>query len=206
MTDDDAAPTPTGHAHTRLIVIRGNSGSGKSTIARQLQLRHGRGCALVEQDYLRRIVLRERDHVGGAAAALIEHTARFALDHDYHVIVEGILRSGRYGDMLRGLRRAHRGQTTVFYLDVSLAETLRRHQNRPQAAEFTAEDMRGWYHPGDVLGTPGERVLPGSTSLDEAITIIAGASDLPASPLPSTGPSPSTGTADHRPAQSHEMP
>lgn len=90
----------TGSPDTVLVCIRGNSGSGKSSIARELRHRHGRGCALVEQDYLRRIVLRERDKPGGVAPALIEQTVRFALDHGYHVVLEGILYTGRYRDML----------------------------------------------------------------------------------------------------------
>ncbi len=53
------AVTPTGTSATRLIVLRGNSGSGKSTVARAVRERYGRGCAPVEQDYLREIVLRE---------------------------------------------------------------------------------------------------------------------------------------------------
>src|SRR5687768_15026518 len=134
--DDMTDPgRPTGTPETRLIVIRGNSGSGKSTIARRLQRGHGRGCALVEQDYLRRIVLRERDLPGGIAPALIEQTVRFALDHGYHAVLEGILFRDKYGAMLTALRAAHQGRTSVFYLDVSLDETLRRHTTRPQAAE-----------------------------------------------------------------------
>ena len=62
------AVTPTGTSATRLIVLRGNSGSGKSTVARAVRERYGRGCALVEQDYLRRIVLRELDGDGGGSA------------------------------------------------------------------------------------------------------------------------------------------
>jgi hypothetical protein len=90
-------PEPTGTPETRLVVIRGNSGSGKSTVARRLRLGYGRGCALAEQDYLRRIVLRERDGPGGIAPALIEQTVRFALDHGYHAVLEGILLRDRYG-------------------------------------------------------------------------------------------------------------
>jgi hypothetical protein len=60
-----------GSPDTVLVVIRGDSGSGRSSIARELRRRHGRGCALVEQDYLRRILLRERDEPDGAAPALI---------------------------------------------------------------------------------------------------------------------------------------
>jgi len=50
-----AGATPT------LVIVRGNSGSGKSTVAAEVRRRYGRGCALIEQDYLRRIVLREHD-------------------------------------------------------------------------------------------------------------------------------------------------
>ena len=76
-----------------LVVIRGNSGSGKTTIAREVRRRYGRGCALVEQDYLRRIVLREHDsdRTDPVAPAFIAATARNALDFGYHVVLEGIL-------------------------------------------------------------------------------------------------------------------
>jgi predicted kinase len=171
--------TPTGSADTILIVVRGNSGSGKSSIARELQRRHGRGCALVEQDYLRRIVLRERELPGGAAPALIAQTVRAALDHGYHVVLDGILRADLYAATLTALVTDHRGSTTMVYLDVPLAETLRRHRTLPQADLFTAEDMRGWYRPRDLLGVPGEVVLPEGTGLDEAVTTIAAAAGLP---------------------------
>jgi predicted kinase len=99
---------------------------------------------MVEQDYLRRILLRERDVDGGVAPALIAHTVRFALDHGYHVVLEGILARSRYGAILMDLCRAHRGRTAAFYLDIPWEETLRRHASRPQAAEFGEAEMREW--------------------------------------------------------------
>ncbi|MEU6020709.1 kinase [Micromonospora sp. NPDC047134] len=172
---------PTGSPDTVLVCIRGNSGSGKSSIARELRRRHGRGCALVEQDYLRRIVLRERDKAGGVAPALIEQTVRFALDRGYHVVLEGILHTGRHRSMLTSLREGHRGRSLFCYLDVSLAETLRRHLTRPQVTELTAEQMSGWYADHDVLGWPDELVLAETTGLDEAVEVIAAAAGLPQS-------------------------
>jgi predicted kinase len=169
--------TPAGTSATRLIVLRGNSGSGKTTVARAVRMRYGRGCALVEQDYLRRIVLRERDLDGGIAPALIAQTARFALDHGYHVVLEGILARARYGAMLTDLYHAHRGRTAVYYLDVSWEETLRRHAGRPQAAEFGEADMRGWWLPHDVLGVAGERVVPEGSALEETVALVAGELD-----------------------------
>jgi predicted kinase len=172
-------PEPTGTPETRLVIIRGNSGSGKSTVARRLRLGYGRGCALVEQDYLRRIVLRERDEPGGIAPALIAQTVRFALDHGYHAVLEGILLRDRYGPMLTALREAHRGRTSVFYLDVSLDETLRRHTTRPQATEFTPDDMRGWYARRDLLGGDEEHVVPESSTLEDTVAFIAATAGLP---------------------------
>ncbi|MGI8747739.1 MAG: AAA family ATPase, partial [Deinococcus sp.] len=128
-----------GTSQTRLLMLRGNSGSGKSSVARAVRLAAGRGVAWVEQDYLRRTLLREHDVPGGLNIALIEQTVRFALDHGYHVILEGILYSGHYGEMLTGLCRAHRGQNFAYYFDLPFDETVRRHQTRPQAHEFGTE-------------------------------------------------------------------
>ena len=69
----------TGSESTRLIILRGNSASGKSTVAAEIRERYGRGIAIVSQDNLRRIVLRERDIPGGAYIGLIDSVARYAL-------------------------------------------------------------------------------------------------------------------------------
>jgi predicted kinase len=84
-----------GSAETRLVILRGNSASGKSTIAKLLRERLGRGVAWVEQDYLRRTVLREHDRPGLPNIGLIDMVARYALDAGYHVIAAAFLvRSG----------------------------------------------------------------------------------------------------------------
>ena len=51
---------------TTLVVIRGNSASGKSTIAARFRTRCGPGVAIVGQDHLRRVVLKEKDKPGAA--------------------------------------------------------------------------------------------------------------------------------------------
>lgn len=172
-SEAEAEPAATGSAATRLVILRGNSGSGKSTVAAMVRRAHGRGCALIEQDYLRRVLLWEHDTPDGHTAALIAQTVRFALDAGLHVICEGILHSARYGPMLTELCRAHRGHTAVFYLDVSLPETLRRHAGRPKATEFTAADMHRWYVPRDLLGVPGEQVVAETTSLAQTVAQVA---------------------------------
>lgn len=170
--DRTGAPRQIGHADPHLIVLRGNSGSGKSSIARAVRHRYGRGLALVEQDYLRRTLLRERDLPGGNTPALITGVVTFALDAGYHVLCEGILYADLYGDTLRRLRSTHRGTTDLYYLDIPLAETLRRHAGRPQATEFGASDVRSWYRPHDILGVPGEQVLDDNAELADVVNRI----------------------------------
>ncbi|HEV2373038.1 MAG TPA: zeta toxin family protein, partial [Streptosporangiaceae bacterium] len=104
-----------GSERTRLVVLRGNSGSGKSTVAAEVRARYGRGIALVGQDNLRRVILREHDVAGAANIGLIDTVVRYALDNGYHVLLEGILCAAHYGPMLEGLRRDHAGPSRWYY-------------------------------------------------------------------------------------------
>lgn len=161
-----------GSGQTRLVVLRGNSGAGKSTVARALREAYGRGVAWVPQDLIRRTILMEPDRPGAVNIGLIDQVVRYSLDRGYHVVLDGILRAGRYEPMLAGLHRDHLGLSRFYYLDVSMDETLRRHAARPQAAEFGPDDMRAWHRPGDLLSGIRERIIPESSTLQETTSLI----------------------------------
>ncbi|MFI8277397.1 AAA family ATPase [Streptomyces sp. NPDC085929] len=172
-----------GTAQTRLIVLRGNSASGKSTVAAGIRERFGRGVALVGQDNLRRVVLRERDRPGAANIGLIEVVARYSLDAGYHVVLEGILYADYYGAMLRRLREEHRGPTHGYYLDIPFQETLARHATKPQAGEYGEKELRDWYRPLDLLPGSVETVIDADSSLADTVEHImrdTGLASLPA--------------------------
>jgi predicted kinase len=154
---------------TRLIVLRGNSASGKSSVATGLRERHGRGIALVRQDVLRREVLRERDIPGGANIGLIDLTVRHALANGFHTVLEGILYLAHYGEMLTGLLADFPGRTHCYYLDVPFEETLARHATKPIADEVTEHQLREWYRPLDVLPGGVETVVPAASPLEETV-------------------------------------
>lgn len=172
-----------GTEQTRLIVLRGNSASGKSTIAAAIRDRFGRGLALVGQDNLRRVVLRERDRPGAANIGLIDTIARYSLDAYYHVVVEGILRADHYGAMLARLHTDHRGPTHGYYLDIPLQETLARHATKPQADEYGERELRDWYRPLDLLPDGNETII-GADSAPEVtvdrVMLDTGLARLPA--------------------------
>ncbi|HVX43462.1 MAG TPA: AAA family ATPase [Mycobacteriales bacterium] len=161
-----------GSEQTRLVILRGNSGSGKSTTAKELRIRLGRGVAWIEQDYLRRILLREHDVAGGVNIGLIDNAVRYVLDHGYDAIVEGIFPSAHYGEMLRALSEDHAGRTAHYYFDIPFDETIARHSTRALAQKVSAEQMRSWYVERDLLGIADECVIGATSSLDETVSRI----------------------------------
>jgi predicted kinase len=162
-----------------LVIIRGNSGSGKSTVAAEVRRRSGRGCALLEQDYLRRVVLREHgSSTPVVAPGFITTVTRGALTSGYHVVLEGILDCRSHGPLLRELIAEHPGPVHVFWLQVSFEETVRRHAGRPDMAHVTEQMMRGWYTDRDLLGVPGEQVIGEESGFEQTVTTILHASGL----------------------------
>jgi predicted kinase len=154
-----------------LIIIRGNSGSGKSTLAREVRqslAQQDIKAALVEQDYLRRTLLKEREVDGGDNIDLIEQTVRFALKRGYWVVLEGMLVFARYGAMLTRLVGCC-DRSFVYWMDISFEETLRRHRTKPNAHEFGEPELRRWWNGHDVSQLPGERVIPAEWALYESV-------------------------------------
>lgn len=169
----------TGSPSTRLIIIRGNSASGKTRVAHAIRERYGHGLAIVSQDVLRRDILRVKDEPVNPAIGLIDLTARYALDHGYHVVVEGIMSNKSYGEMLTDLVADHAGASACFYYDLDFDETVARHASKPQAAEYGAELMREWYRERDLIPALGETILGPDVSLDAAVSMMMEAVRLP---------------------------
>lgn len=186
--------TAVGSPESRLVVVRGNSASGKSSVADGLREAFGRGLAIVGQDNLRRVVLRERDRHGGANIGLIDTTARYALNAGYHVVVEGILSAERYGPMLQRLVDDHAGVTRCYYLDVPFEETLRRHATKqdPQLlANVTEQHLREWYRERDLLPGGVETVIGADSTLAATVELIMRDIGLDIPPTQHTQPGPS---------------
>ncbi|GII56678.1 hypothetical protein Pth03_50670 [Planotetraspora thailandica] len=160
-------------AETRLIVLRGNSGSGKTTVARTLRDAYGRrDMAVVGQDVVRRDILRERDVPDGVNIGLIDTITRYALEHGHHVVLEGILSAGRYGPMLAALRSDYPERCDFFYLDIPFEETVRRHATRPQSSQFGVDMMREWYRERDLLPEGRETVIGQDSTLEATVRTI----------------------------------
>lgn len=165
----------TGDSHTELVVLRGNSGSGKTTTALALRPLLGEHVAWIEQDYLRRTVLSEPDrgHLS-ANVHLVDSVVRLALDHGFSVITEGIFNPRDYADTFRRLASDHAGRTLFAAFDIPFEETLVRHSTRPMAAVFGENEMSEWYRGWDPLPFVDEYRIPQTSSLDETVEALLG--------------------------------
>ena len=103
-----------------LIILRGNSGCGKTSTARLLQCRLGYGTMLVSQDVVRREILCVKDSESNPAIQLIYDLCMYGNKVGYTVILEGILSNKKYGTMLHRLLNDFQGEKLIYFLTYRL--------------------------------------------------------------------------------------
>lgn len=156
----------------KLVILRGNSGSGKSTVARLVREKLGEGTMLVPQDVVRREMLYVKDRIGNPAISLISKITLHGKEIGYNVVLEGILSKKLYGNMLNDLISEYSDSAYVFYMDVSFEETLRRHNTKPNKHEYGKEKMKEWWLEKDYLNLPNEYIIPETYDVDETVEFI----------------------------------
>jgi nitroimidazol reductase NimA-like FMN-containing flavoprotein (pyridoxamine 5'-phosphate oxidase superfamily)/predicted kinase len=164
-----------GSTCTRLVILRGDSASGKTTTAIALREKLGPRVALISQDYIRRELLHNVDpgRRSQDASLLIVAAARLALDLGYDVVLDGIFNLRDYSEPFELLHREHRGITRIYQFDVGLDETLRRHADRPLSSVVSEEKIREWYDGWQPLPWYEERrVGADTTSVDLVASIL----------------------------------
>jgi tRNA uridine 5-carbamoylmethylation protein Kti12 len=155
-----------------LIIIRGNSGSGKTTTAKRLQQHLGRGTLLVSQDVVRRDMLKVQDRDGNLSMDLIRQITEYGRGKCEYVIAEGIFSEQRYGAMLRQLIQFYNGKAHTYYYDLSFQETVRRHNSRSKRTAFGEDSLRDWWNAEDYLRVEGEVQLTDKMTQDEIVEMI----------------------------------
>lgn len=155
----------------RLVILRGNSGSGKTTIAKRLRKELGYETMLVSQDVVRKDILRVRDTPNNPSRQLIYEMVKYGHSIGYDVVVEGILSKSKYGTMLMELSRLF-DETHAYYFDLPFEETLRRHSTKPNAHEFGEKEMREWWKEKDFLSLDGEQIISSEQTEDEIVAQI----------------------------------
>ena len=153
----------------KLIVLRGNSGSGKSALAKALQHRFGRNTMVIAQDVVRREMLWVKDEAGTLALPLLIELLHYGYAHSQVTILEGILYADIYQPLFEeAVKLFGKEYIFAYYYDISFAETLARHQTKPNRADFGAEAMRKWWREKDLSPLLSEKLLTEDVSLASA--------------------------------------
>ncbi|MCI9123813.1 MAG: kinase [Eubacterium sp.] len=154
-----------------LIMIRGNSGSGKSSTAKQLQKKIGSRMLLIPQDTVRREMLMVHDGPDNEAIGLLTALLEYGSTHCEYVVLEGILRADWYQPVFEAAAAFFAGRIFAYYYDISFEETVRRHQSKEHAA-FGEAQMRSWWREKDLAGIIPEKIFGDDITSEEAVAEI----------------------------------
>ncbi|WP_160672565.1 kinase [Clostridium sp. C8-1-8] len=156
----------------KLIILRGNSGSGKSTTAKALQKKFGQGTMLIPQDVVRRDMLSVKDGPDTEAVQLLIDLVLYGKKHCNIIILEGILNASWYRRLFETILEEFNDKVFAYYFDIPFEETLNRHKLKPNAKEFGEKEMRQWWKEKDLLGIIPEVDIHKESGIDETVETI----------------------------------
>lgn len=157
---------------SKLIILRGNSGSGKTTIAKELQKHFGRNTMLISQDVIRRDMLWAKDGESTEAIPLMKELLAYGIKHSDIVILEGIMYADWYKPLFELAIRLYGTEVYAYYFDLPFEETLKRHQTKPNCNEFGEEAMRRWWREKDFSDVLRERIITSEKEIPDIVTEI----------------------------------
>lgn len=157
---------------SKLIILRGNSGSGKTTIAKELQKHFGRNTMLISQDVIRRDMLWVKDGESTEAIPLMKELLAYGIEHSDIVILEGIMYADWYKSLFELAMRLYGTEVYAYYFDLPFEETLKRHQTKPNCNEFGEEAMRRWWREKDFSDVLRERIITSEKEIPDIVTEI----------------------------------
>lgn len=156
----------------KLIILRGNSGSGKTTVAKELQKRFGSNTMLISQDVVRRDMLKVKDGESTPAIPLMEELLLYGNRHSDIVILEGIMYADWYEPLFKLAVRLYDTRVYAYYFDLPFEETLRRHQTKPNRNDFGETEMRRWWREKDFSDILNEVSIASDEDMESIVNNI----------------------------------
>ena len=157
----------------KLIILRGNSGSGKTTVAKLLQEKFGPNTMLISHDMIRMQILHVRSTEGiRKSQPLMINLLKYGRCNSEITILEGILPSRDYRQLFETALEEYAGDICSYYYDLPFEETLRRHATKPNRNEFGETEMRRWWQEKDYLSNIPQTILREDISPEAAVELI----------------------------------
>lgn len=157
----------------KLIILRGNSGSGKTTAAKILQKKFGSNTMLISSDMVRLEILNVRSIEGVIKSEpLMIELIKYGKQNSEITILEGILPANDYHNLFETAVREYGNNIFAYYYDLPFEETLLRHNTKPNHYSFGEAEMKRWWKEKDYLEIVSETKLGKELSLDNAVDLI----------------------------------
>ncbi len=159
--------------NAKLIVLRGNSGSGKTTIADRLKKELFYNVMVIGWDTLRIDIfnrfdyLNRDEHIFNTLNLLCEYGRK----NNLTVILEGIYPTKQYQTILANLSNSF-PESHFYYFDISFKESLRRHNMRKKRSEFGVQELKKWHIPNDTITFQSEKLISDKMQEDEIVEMI----------------------------------
>ena len=157
---------------SKLVIIRGNSGSGKTTVAKALQHKLGHNIMVISQDVIRRDILWVKDGADTKALPLLSELLVYGKNNCEIVILEGILNSKWYMPLFELAKKLFGNNIWAYYYDLTFEETLIRHRTRSCKDDFGKEEMQKWWNEKDFIEIIPEKVISQDISLSNTVEMI----------------------------------
>lgn len=157
----------------KLIILRGNSGSGKTSVAKALQKKLGSNTMLLSHDMIRMQVLNVCGKEGiQKSLPLMIDLLKYGRQHSDFTILEGILDSTEYRLLFETAVSEYGSNIFAYYYDLPFEETLLRHSTKPNRFDFGEEDMQRWWKEKDYISIIPETVFKKDLSFENAVETI----------------------------------
>jgi hypothetical protein len=157
---------------TKLIIIRGPSGVGKSTVAKALLKRTNRPTVLVDLDHYRFSFVNPPNHDHDWEYEMSVSDVLIGLKLGFDVIFDGNFTATAHDPFLAKLLSAHAEENYLFYLDASLHETLQRQETKSHP-RISTDKMKEVYPYASPTGHEQEVIIPESSSFEQTVEQIA---------------------------------
>ena len=156
----------------KLIILRGNSGSGKSSVAKALQRRIDRNTLVIPQDTIRREMLWAHDGYNTTTIPLLINLLHYGYKNSEITILEGILNSKKYKPLFETAVELYGSNILAYYYDLPFEETIKRHETRDKCFNFGEAEMRQWWNEKDYIKFIPEKTITKNMSLEDTIETI----------------------------------
>ena len=135
----------------KIIIIRGNSGCGKTTVSQLLQKQLGREILLIPQDVARHDMLHVKDVPGNLSIKFMKYLVDFGFQNCEYTILERILYADYYQDLFQHIINLYADQVYAYYFTAPFDVTYLRQKNRPTCNKFGVKEMREIWRDNDYL-------------------------------------------------------